>query len=262
MPTWDLRARVDFIAALPLISWLDLPGGQGPGGITRIVAAEAIAIREGKSELVSVRDRARTLLFRTGSGVDMLGNKLEVWDLIRSESLKQREKLQLMATVRPMRMFDESRTIGEISKGRFRTQQNRAQAFNALRSTLACEIANHGDKKIADPIAMAAAFYEKVAAKTPSPGTTVTQMIISQLVEQGIDEHEITDDRILADLSELATFRSQLRAIAPHTGATFEQLKRLPSEIFPHCVIERALRLFGQKRNRRPANDIIDGYKT
>jgi hypothetical protein len=254
------RERVAFVVTLPLIAWLGLPGERRPGAITEIVAAEAIAIREGGREPVSVRDHARALLLRTGSGVDMLGDELWVWDLVRDDFLKRREKHQLMATVRPLRMFDESLTIGEISKGRIRRLQDRTPTLNAMRSALAVEIVNHGDKKIRDPAAMAAAFYEGVAAIAPPPSITVRQMIVEVLVARGIDEHEISDDRILADLSELATFRSQLRVVVPYTGATFDQLKQLPGEIFPHRVVERTLRLFGQPRGRRPASNINDGY--
>jgi hypothetical protein len=212
------RERVAFVVTLPLIAWLGLPGERRPGAITEIVAAEAIAIREGGREPVSVRDHARALLLRTGSGVDMLGDELWVWDLVRDDFLKRREKHQLMATVRPLRMFDESLTIGEISKGRIRRLQDRTPTLNAMRSALAVEIVNHGDKKIRDPAAMAAAFYEGVAAIAPPPSITVRQMIVEVLVARGIDEHEISDDRILADLSELATFRSQLRVVAPIRG--------------------------------------------
>jgi hypothetical protein len=254
------RARVAFIATLPLIAWLGLPGERGPGAITDIVAAEAIAIREGGREPGSVRDRARSLLLRMGSGVDVLGDELWVWELVRDDFLKRRDNHQLMAAVRPFQMFDESRTIGEISKGRIRRVQDRTPTLNALRSALAMEIANHGDKKVRDPAEMAAAFYQEVVAMAPPTSITVRQMIVALLVARGIDEHEITDDRVLADLSELGTFRSQLRIVAPYTGATFDQLKQLPSEIFPHRVVARALRLFGQQRDRRPGSDINDGY--
>jgi hypothetical protein len=254
------RARVAFIADLPLIAWLGLPGDRGPGAITQIVAAEAIAIMEGRQEPMSVRDRARSLLLRTGPGIDMLGDKFSVWELVRDDALKRREKRQLLATVRPLPMFDESRTIGEISKGCIRLPQDRPPTINAQRSALAMEIANHGDKKINDPAAMAAAFYEGIADFAPPPGITVRQMIVASLVVRGIDEHEITDDHVLADLTELATFRSQLQVVAHYTGARLDQLKQLPGEIFPHYVVTRALRLFGQQRDRRPASDINDGY--
>lgn len=254
------RERIGLISDIPLIAWLGLPGERGPGAITQIVAAEAIAIAEGGREPKSVRDHARSLLLQTGSGNNMLGDNLSMWELVRSNVLKRRQERQLQAAVRPFQMFDESRTVGEISKGRIRSPVERTKTINAQRAALAMEIANHGDEKIDDPAAMAAAFYQGVASFALPSGITVRQMIVAMLVGRGIDQHEITDDRILADLTELATFRSQLQAIASYTGIRFAELKQLPREIFPHYVVTQALRLFGQQRNRRPASDVNDGY--
>jgi len=178
------RARVAFIADLPLIAWLGLPGERGPGSITQIVAAEAIAIKEGGREPMSVRDRARSLLLRTGHGTDMLGNMLSEWELVRDHVLQQQDNRQLTATLRNFQMFDETRTIGEISKRRIRPPQNRTKAINAQCSALATEISNHGDKKINAPAAMAAAFYEGVTDFALPTGITVRQMIVQSLVMQ------------------------------------------------------------------------------
>jgi len=107
---------------------------------------------------------------------------------------------------------------------------------------------------------MVDAFMERVLAMMPPPGTTVRDLLVSSLVSQGLDEEEVQDDCILADLSRLGLFRSQLRVVAGETGRSFEELKNVPMEVLPSRVIGEALSGHGQPRVLRPGSDLNDRY--
>jgi hypothetical protein len=94
----------------------------------------------------------------------------------------------------------------------------------------------------------------------PPPQATVREFLVTMLVNQGVDEHEIRDECLLADLSRLGLVRSQLRTVASETGRSFEELKQVPMDVLPSRVIDEALRTHGQPRARRPASDINDAH--
>lgn len=60
----------------------------------------------------------------------------------------------------------------------------------------------------------------------PSVGLTVREFFISALVIQGVNEDEIRDECVLADLSRLGVFGGQLRVVVSETGRSFEALKK------------------------------------
>lgn len=252
--------RVAFIADLPLLAWLRLGHDAGPGAITEIVAAEARAALEGFAEPAAVRKRAKALLLRSGTGAQLLGEDLWIWDVVRVETLRRREKHMLMAAVRPLALFDQERAVGEIAAGSIREPGEAARTLARHRSSLGHVIAAHGDKRIADPRAMAAAFYADVAALAPPAGSGVRQLLVATLCAQGLDPEEVRDDAVLADLTELAAFRNRLRVVERLTGAAFERLKTLQPHSFPHWLVEKALHTHGQKRGRRPGSDVNDGH--
>ncbi len=94
----------------------------------------------------------------------------------------------------------------------------------------------------------------------PPAGLTVRELLISALVEQGLDEDEIRDECVLADLSRLGVFKSQLRVVASETGRSFEALKKVSMKMLPSRVISEALKAHGQTRTLRPGSDLNDGY--
>jgi hypothetical protein len=107
---------------------------------------------------------------------------------------------------------------------------------------------------------MADDFVARVVAMMPPPATTVRELLVSSLVSQGLDEDEVRDECILADLSRLALFRSHLRVVASDTGRSFEALKKVPMDILASRIIGEALRAHGQRRQLRPGSDLNDGY--
>jgi hypothetical protein len=107
---------------------------------------------------------------------------------------------------------------------------------------------------------MADDFMARVVANMPPPEITARELIVSILISQGLDEEEIRDDCILADLNRLGAFRSQLRVAASETGRSFDTLKKVSMEILPSRIIGDALKVHGQGRTHRPGSDLNDGY--
>jgi hypothetical protein len=250
------RARVAFLQELPMLAYMRLSQDEvGLGSIAQVLAAEVIAATEGHSDLISIRDRARELLLKTGSETQAIGEEAWVWEVVRPILRSRQDKNDMIAALGPLRTFDENRTIGELAKGavnssdqmRVQLSQIHARAFQeATQST-------GGDAVRAR--AMADEFVARVVAMMPPAGTTVTT-----LVGQGVDQEEIRDDCVLADLSRLAVFRSQLRVVASETGRSFEALKKVPMNVLPSRIIGEALRTHGQSRPLRPGSDLNDAY--
>ena len=79
-------------------------------------------------------------------------------------------------------------------------------------------------------------------------------------MKQGVDEHEIRDDRTIAELSAHGTFRSQLMVVAEKTRLLFQRLKRVEMQSLPSWRIADALRRHGQERTKKPGSDVHDQH--
>lgn len=255
------RARVAFLQGLPMLAYLRLAKDEaGLGSIVQVLAAEAIAASEGHGDLISVRDRARELLLKTGSGTQAIGEEAWVWEAVRPMLRSHKSKTDMIAALGPLQTFDENRTIGELAKlaanppDQMRAQLSRIHA----QALLEAKQSTGGDAARART--MADDFIARVVPNMPSPGTTVREFLVSTLVGQGLDEEEVRDECVLADLSRLALFRSQLRVVASETGRSFKALKKVPMDVLPSRVIGEALRTHGQSRPLRPGSDLNDGY--
>jgi hypothetical protein len=157
-------------------------------------------------------------------------------------------------------MFDENRTIGELSRMSLYSPVQMATRLQVIRTRVLNEALSRAECDTRQAEAMADAFVGRVVQKLPPAGTSVRQFLVSTLVERGLDAEEVHDDSVLADLSALATFRSQLRLVASKTGRSFGQLKSVPMEALPSRLIGGALKKYGQPRRKRPGSDLIDGY--
>lgn len=255
------RARVAFLQDLPMMAYLRLPKDKvGLGSIAHVLAAEVIAASEGRGDLISVRDRARELLLKTGSGTQAIGEDAWVWEVVRPMLRSGNSKSDMIAALSPLRTFDENRTIGELAKSASNSPGLMRAHLNQIheRALRQAKQSTGGDAPRAR--AMADDFMARVVANMPPPGITVREVLVSSLVGQGLDEAEVRDEHVLADLSRLAVFRSQLRVVASETGRSFEALKKVPMDVLPSRIIGEALRAHGQSRPLRPGSDLNDGY--
>jgi len=255
------RARVAFLQGLPMLAYLRLDKDKaGLGSIVQVLAAEVIAASEGHGDLISVRDRARELLLKTGSGAQAIGEEAWVWEAVWPMLRSHKSKTDMIAALGPLQTFDENRTIGELARLAINPlDQMRAHLGRIYVQALqAAKQSTGGDGARART--MADDFIARVVPNMPSPGTTVREFLVSTLVGQGLDEEEVRDEHVLSDLSRLARFRSQLRVVASESGRSFEVLKKVPMDVLPSRIIGEALRAHGQSRLLRPGSDLNDGY--
>jgi hypothetical protein len=255
------RVRIALLQDLPLVAYLRLPKDEvGLGSIAQVLAAEAIAASEGHGDLIAIRDRARTLLLRTGSGVQAIGEEAWVWEVVRPMLRARKDGTDMVAALGSLRTFDENRTIGELSKSAINSPDAMRAQLGRIHAQALNEATQATGGNAVRSRAMADDFTARVVAMMPPPGTTVRDLLVSTLVGQGVDEQEVRDECVLADLSRLALFRSQLRVVASETGRSFEELKAVPMDVLPSRVIGEALRAHGQARTVRPGSDLNDGY--
>lgn len=255
------RTRVTSLQNLPMLAYLRLPRDElGLGSIVEVLAAEAIAVTEGYSDLISIRDRARELLLKVGPGTQAVGEEDWVWDEIRPMLRSRQDKNDMRAALGPLRTFDDNRTIGELAKSAVNSPDQMRAQLGQIRAKAFQEATQSTGGDVARARVMAADFVAPVVAMRPPAGTTVRDLLVAILVEQGVDEEEIRDECVLADLIRLAVFRSQLRVVASQTGLSFATLKKVPMDILPSRIIGDALRTHGQPRPLRPGSDLNDRH--
>ncbi len=255
-----VRARVEFIQNLPLLAWV---GSQSPGGvgsIVQVLAAEVVAVSEGHHSPASIRDRARTLFLKTGTGTEAIGSDVWVWEAIRPALRSRVGKADMTAVVSPIQFLDMNRTIGELSKGTVRSPAQARAQLSRIRGEVFREAmqSNGGDEKDAEALAMD--FVDRASQMMPLTGKSVRDVLVAGLAIQGVDEAEIRDECLLADLSRLGDFRSQLRVVASATGLPFDELKKIPIDLLPSRIVSDALIKHGQLRKKRPGSDLNDRF--
>lgn len=255
------RSRVACIQSLSLVAWLRLPRQEtGLGSIVQIIAAEAIAASDGLHDRIAIRDCARQMLLRTGSGTAAIGAEAWVWDAIRPHIVAGRPHADMVAALSAFSVFDEDRTIGDLSRASVNSATETLAQLEIIHAKMLHEVLTAGDGDASQAKATADAFVSRVVDSLPPPGTSVRDLLVSTLVARGVDAEEVRDDSILADLNALATFRSQLRVVASDTGWSFDDLKCVSMEELPSWLIRNALRRHGQRRTKRPGSDLTDGY--
>lgn len=255
----NAAARVRYIQSLPLISWMRFPGEVGLGAVTDVLAAEAIAFDSGCDRLLDVRDHVRSALLRTGPAIQAVGEDNWVWDVARPLMRRRRPKQGMVTALSGLRVMDESQTFGQLASRPKRSPEERRQMMAVIHARALA------DAKAADPartLAKARQFADHFLAQViemmPDDDVDPRQLMIDTYVGQGLDPDEITDDRTIADLSTLATFRTQLKVVSEKTDLSFERLKRVRMETLPSWRIAEALRRYGQNRAVRPGSDSHD----
>ena len=257
---WALR-RIAFIKSLPMISFIRLPFEQySPGGVVEILTAEVLAAYRGAHDLAAVRDEAKSLLLRMGSGIEAIGEDTWVWDVVRDESLRRQHQSRMITALSEFAPFKMDRPFGEVAKGRMRTGSEAANMFGELHAAVLKEIRGHGDKRINNPTSMAGEFIDRVKSTKINEDLSVRDFLTIALLAQGIEISEIRDDILLSELNELAEFRAKLKIVSTKTGISFDSLKAVDRKLIPSWQIERALKLHGQKRPERKGSDLIDTH--
>ena len=255
----NAAARVTYIQSLPLIAWMQFPNDLGLGAITDVLAAEAVAFDAGCEDLIAVRDHVRSFLMRTGPAVEAVGQQNWVWDVARPLMMKRRPRLGMVTALSDLRFMDERQTFGQLASRPVRSPDERRRMMVVIhnRARAAAQAADP-TRTPADARAMADQFLVEVEAMIPRTDVDPRQLMVDTYVSQGLDPDEVTDDRTIAELSTLATFRTQLRVVAQKTNVSFARLKRVRMKSLPSWRIAEALGRHGQKRAVRRGSDSHD----
>jgi hypothetical protein len=252
-------SRVAYLQSIPLISWMRFPDTAGLGAITDILAAEAMAFDAGCSDLIEVRDHVRSHLLRTGSGVEAVGRENWVWDVARPMMRERRPMHGMVTALADMRIMDERQTFGRLANQPRRSSEERRRVMAATHARVFREaIAADPTRRPEEARAMADSFMANVMKRMPRDNIPPRDLMLAAYVSLGLDPDEVTDERTIAELSALATFRNQLHVVAENANVSFDRLKRVPMEKLPSWRIGEALKRFGQQRTTRPGGDMHD----
>jgi hypothetical protein len=254
--------RLRFVREIPFLSWIgtvDQP--EGLGSIIDVMAAEAIAITAGATELSGIRSAAKSLLLKSGSAHKLIPDDPLFFSIMHEWAQRRADKARTITAIAPITFIDPKKTIGELMEGSIRTPQDRDRVLMAQHQMLTEEILLHGDHRITNPHHRTNAFMKEVLALAPKTSSSTREFVLGALALQGIDEDEVDAAATMDELGRLGVFRSQLRVAAPKTGVAFASLKRkVRAEQMPHRIISEALRAHGQNFDERSGGELNDGY--
>ncbi len=257
----NASARGSFLQSLPMIAWMQAPRELGLGGIVHILAAEAMAFDAGCRTLREIRDDVRSRLLRTGVGSDAIGLDDWVWDEVRRVMRDRRPHLGMVSALLGLKSMDDRLTVGALSGQIIRPPEERRLKLAEIHRG-AFERAKATDARRSDDEARAMAdnFLRRVQANLPGSDVSIRQFLVETYVRAGLGEHEVRDDCTIAELSELATFRTQLRTVAGETGLSYERLRLIGMDRLPSWRIADALKRHGQERRLKPGSDVHDRH--
>jgi predicted nucleic acid-binding protein len=181
-----VKARVACLQDLPLVAYLRLDKANiGLGSIVQVLAAEALAASEGHRELVPIRDRARELLLKTGSGTRAIGAEPWVWEAVVRPVVRSRsDKMETIAALRHLRTFDEKQTIGELLKAEVNSPAQRSVRLERIHTQALQEAMRSSGGNALRARAMASDFMARVLANMPPPDITGRELIVSIFTSQ------------------------------------------------------------------------------
>lgn len=254
-------SRVKYIQKLPFIAWMRLAESPLPGGITDVLAAEAIAFINGHKSLLTIRDNVKKTTFKTGPANNVLGEDISLWKIVREHLLEGKRTQNMIPPLSDYKPFDDDRTIGEISRESIRDYKSAADVIYHNRNQLHDRFFRHNKKtELSEAGAMADEFTSQVLELSPRPNETVRDLLTRTLLSMGLDTDEIHDDSKLSNLMELGVLRKQLLAVSDSARISRNDLKKIPLNTLPSRVIDSAFKLYSQKRLDRPGSDLIDRY--
>ncbi|MBB4097457.1 hypothetical protein [Sphingomonas kyeonggiensis] len=256
------RQRVAYLQSLPLIAWTRMPGeSNGVGAIIDILAAEVVAITEGCSSALEVRDQVRARLMRTGSGAEAIGPDGWVWEMARLAMLNRRPHIGMVAALSDRDALDPKLTVGEFLAKNQNTPEDRERALAHKHAEKYREARESDPKRShAEALAMADAFVARMRTLLPPGQIDLKQLLVTTYATQHVDPEDVRDDATFGALSELGILRSQLHIAAEKTSLSFERIKYIDSNLLPSWLISRALRAHGQKRVERPGSNVHDEH--
>lgn len=260
--------RLRFLRSLSFLSWIgdiNAVGGNTLGSIADVFAAEVTIAYAGRSNTTDVRDAAKTLFLRSGSGCSVVPDDDWYPSLINHWSQIASDRARTITAISPFEFISPSTKLGDFTNGKMRTREQAVAIMKKQQISLLAEIREKGDRRIRDADERAAHFIQdctqmaiNIADSNPA---SAREFVFKALAEVGIDEDEVNDETTMGKLDRLILFRSQLRIVAEKIGVPFDILKReIDPDVIPSWIIGSALWENAQATNERKGSDLNDRY--
>lgn len=254
--------RLEFIKEIDFISWIcSHVDGDSLGTITDIFTAEAWAAFSTGGCAADVRKHVKELVIRSGPGMRIVPDDSQFQVIFSPWAQSRADNARTIAAISPFKFWKPGITVGELKAYKFTDRLEAARKFSRMRQNLSSEIAERGDKRINDPDGMANEFLRNIFSVNQILPSTVAEFVDANFISQGVDKDEIQDHLTVEHLTDLATFRIQLRIVAEQIDIPFDHLKRqISPDQLPHWLISNSLKPFQQNQAERRGSDLVDRY--
>lgn len=259
----DLRLR--FLRSWPLVASVrPSDPDSGPGSVLDVLKAEVrAAYAYPSANLLQVRDRAREGLFLIGPGFEAIPDSFQDWRILQAPLAERQEGSRRVAAIARWRATNiDNVRISDMLAKPFRKAEDANRALQYLRNQLAEEIATRGDKRIADPGAMADYFFANIAREGRAIATGgELPPVIQLLMIAGLEREDIDLSATFGQTTNLLIFRERLRMVADASGLPWQELKRVATQDrLPLTMIEECMRAHAQDQPERKGSDLNDTH--
>jgi len=257
-------ARLRFLWSLPLIAWIrPSDPSAGPGSVMDVLKAEVMAAHaHSEADVLQVRALVRERLFSVGKATEAIPDSFREWRMLRPALADQQQNARRITAISRWRSvdIDGTRIVDWMDKP-LREVGDTDRLLQHHRSNLSNEIAVRGDKRIADPVMMAATFFSQIASDFPamSAGGELPPAV-QCLVNAGLSLNDINPLATFAETMDLLAFHNRLRVVSEASGLSFQELKRtVTRNRLPVNVIGECMRAYAHDQPERKGSELNDG---
>lgn len=259
------RARFGFLQSLPIVAWN--PGYRDPGlpgSVVDILAHEvAAAFQDPQLDAMAIRDSARPKLCIFGSG-EQMPSMIDGarWEYLRAlfRAREQRSR-EIVAISRATHIDVSKEKAFALLNGTLRRPEDAARMFSHLLQGLKDQITSRGDRRIADPAAVATDFMSEVIDEGSALLKGAPELRFRFLEQFGVYSSDIQPETLMSDVYEIGTFRSQLKIANKYLQHPWKTLiKIVTPQRIPSWQIVNGLRHHGQDLAERKGSDLTDSY--
>ena len=258
-----VEQRLNYLRSWPLLSWIrPSDPAAGPGSVLDVLVAELRAAHaRPEVDLLQVRDLARERLFSVGPGSVAIPDSFRDWRVLRVPLTEQQESSRSVAAISRWRATNiDNVRISDLVGQPFRKTEDANRVLQHLQGQLANEIATRGDKRIADPGAVAGHFFAEIAREghAIAAGSELPP-VIQLLLAAGLEPDDIDLSATFGQITNLLIFRERLRIAANASGLPWQVLKRTATQDrLPVTVIEECMRAHAHDQPERKGSDLND----
>lgn len=255
--------RLSYLWNLDFVAWIgDAEPDSSAGSVVMLMAAEALtAHRYLTAEAVEVRNLTRDRVIYTGPSTSAVPAAFAHWREFREEFKEHQVRTRRVAAIARWRPTPiGNMRLGELLQLPTRSQIDIDRRINGLQGRLTQEIATRGDKRIADPRAMAAEFFAEVRCNATglNSGSHVPGAL-QILQAAGVDVDTVDPNTTFDQLMERVMFENQLRVATEGHGLSWEAIKRtVTQDRLPVSVITHTMRMYGQDQPERKGSEVTD----